>query len=61
MEIQVFVKFMGLHGTDVVVPVMVEVAAAVVVVVIKNETNMKVKCPNKISPLLHHDIHVFAI
>ena len=53
MEIRVFVKFTRLHGNDVVVAVVVVVAAIVVDVVIKNENNMKVECPNKISPLLH--------
>ena len=55
MEIRVFVKFTRPHGNDVVVAEMVVVAAVVVVVVvvIKNENNMNVECPNKISPLLH--------
>ena len=54
MEIQVFVKFTRPHGNDVVVTVAVVVAAVVVVAVvaIKNESNTKVKCPKKISPLL---------
>ena len=54
MEILVFVKFTRLHGNDVVVAVKVLVAAVVVAVaVIMNESNMKVECPTKISPLLH--------
>ena len=55
MEIRVFVKFTRPQGNDVVVAVVVVVAAAVVVVVVvtKNENNMKVECPNKISPLLY--------
>ena len=54
MEMQVFVKFTRPHGNDVVVAGVVVVAAVVVVVVvIMNESNMKVECPNKISPLLH--------
>ena len=54
MEIQVFVKFTRLHGIDVVVTVAVVVAAVVdvAVVAIKNESNTKVECPKKISPLL---------
>ena len=51
MEIRVFVKFTRPHGNDVVVAGVVVVAA--VVVVIMNGSNMKVECPNKISPLLH--------
>ena len=58
MEIRVFVKFTRPHGNDVVVAEMVVVAAVVVVVVvIKNENNMNVECPNKISPLLHPCFH----
>ena len=52
MEIRVFVKFTRPHGNDIIVAVMVvAVAIAVVVVVKKNESKMKVECPNKISPL----------
>ena len=54
MEMRVFVKFTRPHGDDVVVAVVVVVVAVVVVVVVtKNESNMKVECPDKISPLLH--------
>ena len=53
MDIRVFVKFTRPHDNEVVVGVVVVVAAVVVVVVIKNESNMKIEYPNKISPLLH--------
>ena len=57
MKIRVFVKFTRPHGNDAVVAVVVVVEAvvvvAVVVFVIKNENNIKVECPNKISSLLH--------
>ena len=52
MDIRVFVKFTRPHDNEVVVGVVVVVAAVVVVVVIKNESNMKIEYPNKISPLL---------
>ena len=52
MEISVFVKFTRPHGNDIVVAVMVAAAAAAVAFVVKkNESKMKVECPNKISPL----------
>ena len=63
MEIRVFAKFRRPRGSDVVVAVVAVVAAAIVaVVVIKNESNMEVEYPNKISLLLHpcfYNINIF--